>query len=95
MTRISKVAARAQTELDIAGAEISGLNTVISGLQHHPPLESGSSDDGWGPGTRSRQTSRPRRSPQESPRRQRPLSHRPLSPQRGPPQGARAARQWQ
>ena len=64
MTRISKAAARAQTELDIARAEISGLNTVISGLQQrldalearesvgsdHPALESGSSDDGWGPG---------------------------------------------
>ena len=40
-------------------------------------------------------TPRPRRSPQESPQRQCPLSHRPLSPQRGPPQRARAARQWQ
>ena len=45
--------------------------------------------------TRSRQTPRPRRSPQESPQRQCPLSHRPLSPQRGRPQRARAARQWQ
>ena len=45
--------------------------------------------------TRSRQTPRPRRSPQESPQRQCPLSHRPLSPQSGPPQRARAARQWQ
>ena len=64
MTRISKVAARARTELDIARAEIRQLNTVISGLQQRldaletcgsvgsdrPPLESGSSDDGWGPG---------------------------------------------
>ena len=63
MTRISKVAARAQTELDIARAEIRQLNTVISGLQQrldtleargsvssdHPPLQSGSSDDGWEP----------------------------------------------
>ena len=45
--------------------------------------------------TRSRQTPRPRRSPQESPQRQCPLFHRPLSPQRWPPQRARAARQWQ
>ena len=45
--------------------------------------------------TRSRQTPRPRRSPQEWPQRQCPLSQRPLSPQRGPPQRARAARQWQ
>ena len=64
MARISKVAARAQKELDIARAETRQLNTVISGLQQrldaleargsvgsdHPPLESGSSDDGWGPG---------------------------------------------
>ena len=64
MARISKVAARAQKELDIAWAETRQLNTVISGLQQrldaleargsvgsdHPPLESGSSDDGWGPG---------------------------------------------
>ena len=63
MTRISRVAARAQTELDIARAEIRQLKAVISGLQQrldaleargsvssdHPPLESGSSDDGWGP----------------------------------------------
>ena len=45
--------------------------------------------------TRSRQTPRPRRSPQELPQRQCPLSQRPLSPQRGTPQRARAARQWQ
>ena len=45
--------------------------------------------------TRSRQTPRPRLSPQEWPQRQCPLSHRPLLPQRGPPQRARAARQWQ
>ena len=64
MSRISKVAARAQKELDIARAETRQLNTLISGLQQrldaleargsvgsdHPPLESGSSDDGWGPG---------------------------------------------
>ena len=45
--------------------------------------------------TRCRQTPRPRRSPQESPQRQCPLSQRPLSPQRGPPQRARDARKWQ
>ena len=85
MTRIARVAARAQRELDIAKiekvksagvaiatqklldiarGETRSLNKVISGLQqrldaleargsvgsHHPPLESGSSDDGWGPG---------------------------------------------
>ena len=85
MTRIARVAARAQRELDIAKIEMvksaqvatatqklldiargetRELNKVISGLQQrldaleargsvgsdHPPLESGSSDDGWGPG---------------------------------------------
>ena len=85
MTRIARVAARAQRELDIAKiemvksanvatatgrqldiarAETRQLNKVISALQRrldaleahgsvgseHPPLESGSSDDGWGPG---------------------------------------------
>ena len=85
MTRIARVAARAQRVLDIAKIEMvksasvatatqrlldiargetRSLNKVISGLQQrldaleargsvgsdHPPLESGSSDDGWGPG---------------------------------------------
>ena len=85
MTRIARVAARAQREvdiakiemvksasvatatqrqLDIARAETRQLNKGISGLQQrlgaledrgsvgsdHPPLESGSSDDSWGPG---------------------------------------------
>ena len=85
MTRIARLAARAQRELDIAKiemvksasvptatqrqlniarAETRQLNKVISGLQQrldtleargsigsdHPPLEGGSSDDGWGPG---------------------------------------------
>ena len=64
MTCIVGVAARAQRELDIARAETRSLNTVISGLQQrldaleargsvgsdHPRLESGSSDDSWGPG---------------------------------------------
>ena len=85
MTRIARVAARAQRELDIAKikmvksanvatatqrqldiarSETRQLNKVISGLQQrldvlegrgsvgsdHPPLESGSSDDGWGCG---------------------------------------------
>ena len=63
IARISRVAARAQTALDIARAETRQLTTVISGLQQrldaleargsvgsdHPPPESGSSDDGWGP----------------------------------------------
>ena len=129
MTRIARVAARAQRELDIAKIEMvksagvatatqklldiargetRSLNKVISGLQR---LDSAGSP--WerrqrpptpgvwlvgrqlGTRTRSRQTPRPRRSPQESHQRQCPLSHRPVSPQRGPPQRVRAARQWQ
>ena len=97
MTRIARVAARAQKELDIAKIEMvksakfatttqrqldiargetRQLNRVISGLQQrldalegrgsvssdHPSLESGSSDDGWGPGP-----SRPH-APSEAPR---------------------------
>ena len=61
--KIAKVAIAAQRELDIARGETRLLNKVINGLQQrldklegrrsvgsdHPPLESGSSDDGWGP----------------------------------------------
>ena len=64
MVKIAKVATAAQRELDIAGGETRLLHKVINGLQprlhelegrgsvgsDHPPLESGSSDDGWGPG---------------------------------------------
>ena len=64
MVKSAKVATATQTELDIARGEIRSLNRVINGLQQrldalegrgsvgsdHPPLESGSSDDGWGPG---------------------------------------------
>ena len=64
MVKIAKVATAAQRELDIARGETRLLNKVINGLQQrldeleghgsvrsdHPPLESGSSDDGWGPG---------------------------------------------
>ena len=60
----AKVATATKRKLDIARGEIRSLNKVISGLQQrldvlegrgsvgsdHPPLESGSSDDGWGPG---------------------------------------------
>ena len=109
MARISGVAARAQKVLDIARAETKSLTNVVSGLQERlDALEAPSerrqrppTPGVWlvgrrlGTRTRSRQTPRPRRSPQESPQRQCPLSHRPLSPQRGPPQRARAARQWQ
>ena len=64
MVKIAKVATAAHRELDIAREETRLLNKVINGLQQrldelegrgsvgsdHPPLESGSSDDGWGPG---------------------------------------------
>ena len=66
MVKIAEVATAAQKELDIARGETRLLNKVINGLQQrldalegrrsvgsdHPPLESGSSDDGWGPGPR-------------------------------------------
>ena len=109
MKRIARVVARAQRELDIARGETKWLSKVISGLQQgldaleargsdvsdHPPVESGSSDDGWGPGPGPGRPHAPGGAPRESAQRQCPLSHRPLSPQRGPSQGARAARQWQ
>ena len=64
MVKSAKVATATQRELDIARGETRLLNKVISGLQQrldvlegrgsdrsdHPPLESGSSDDSWGPG---------------------------------------------
>ena len=64
MVKIAKVATAAQRELDIARGETRLLNKVINGLQQrldklegrgsvgrdHQPLESGSSDDSWGPG---------------------------------------------
>ena len=64
MRKITKVATTTQSELDTARGETRLLNKVINGLQqrldglegrgsvssNHPPLESGSSDDGWGPG---------------------------------------------
>ena len=64
MVKSGKVATTTQRELDIARGETKLLNKVISGLQQrldvlegrgsvgrdHPPLESGSSDDAWGPG---------------------------------------------
>ena len=64
MVKIAKVATAAQRELDIARGETKLLNKVINGLQQRldrlagrgsvssdpQTLESGSSDDGWGPG---------------------------------------------
>ena len=81
MARISTVAARAQKELDIARAETKSLTNVVSGLQErldaleargsvgsdHPPLESGSSDDGWGPGPGPGRPHAPGRAPRSRP----------------------------
>ena len=108
MVKSASVTTATQRQLDIARSETRQLNKVISGLQRRfgragspwerrqrPPTPGV-----WlvgprlGTRTRSRLTPRPRQSPQKSPQRQCPLSHRPLSPQRGPPQRARAARQW-
>ena len=64
MVKSAKVATATQRERDIARGETRLLKKVISGLQQrfnvlegrgslgsdHPPLESGSSDDGWGTG---------------------------------------------
>ena len=64
MVKSAGVATATQKLLDIAGGETRSLNKVISGLQQrldaleargsvgsdHPPLKSGSSDNGWGPG---------------------------------------------
>ena len=63
MVKSAKVATAIQRELNIARGETKQLNKVISGLQRrldvlegrgsvssdHPPLESGSWDEGWGP----------------------------------------------
>ena len=109
MVKSARVATATQRELDIARGETRQLNKVISGLQQrlgvleglgsvgsdHPALESGSSDDSWGPLPGPGRPHAPGEAPRESPQRQCPLSQRPLSPQRGPPQRARAARQWQ
>ena len=81
MTRIARVPARAQRELDIARGETKSLNKVINGLQQrldaleargsvgsdHPPLESGSSDDGWGPGPGPGRPHAPGRAPRSRP----------------------------
>ena len=64
IVKIAKVATAAQRELDIGRGDTRLLNKVINGLQQRldrlegpgsvgsdpQPLESGSSDDGWGPG---------------------------------------------
>ena len=81
MVKIAKVATAAQRELDIARGKTRLLNRVINGLQQrldelegrgsvgsdHPPLESGSSDDGWGPGPGPRRAHAPGGAPRSRP----------------------------
>ena len=81
MVKIAKVATAAQRELDIARGETRLPNKVINGLQQrldelevrgsvgsdHPPLESGSSDDGWGPGPGPGRPHAPGRAPRSRP----------------------------
>ena len=98
MVKIAKFATAAQRELDIARGETRLLNKVINGLQQRldrlegrgsvrqRPLTPGVRLVGrqLGTWTRSRQSPRPRGSPQESSQRRCPLSQRPLTSQRGP-----------
>ena len=77
MVKIAQVATAAQRELDIARGETRLLNLVINGLEQrldelegrgtvgsdHPPLESGSSDDGWEPGPGPGRAHAPGRAP--------------------------------
>ena len=81
MVKIAKVATAAQRELDIARGETRLLNKVINGLQQrldelegrgsvgsdHQPLESGSSDDSWGPGPGPGRPHAPGRAPRSRP----------------------------
>ena len=81
MVKIAKVAFAAQRELYIARGETRLLNKVINGLQQrldklegresvssdHPPLESGSWDDCWGPGPGPSRAHAPSRAPRSRP----------------------------
>ena len=81
MVKLAKVATAAQRELDIARGETRLLNTVMNGLQQRldrlegrgsvgsdlPPLESGSSDGGWGPGSRPGRAHAPGGAPRSRP----------------------------
>ena len=89
MVKIAKVATAAQRELDIARGETRLLNKVINGLQQrldevegrgsvgsdHPPLESGSSDDGWGPGPGTGRAHAPGGAPRSCPSASAPSHH--------------------
>ena len=81
MVKSAKVATATLRELDIARGETKLLNKVISGLQRrldvlegrgsvgsdHPTLESGSSDDSWGPGPGPGRPHTPGRAPRSRP----------------------------
>ena len=81
MVKIAKVATAAQKELEIARGETRLLNKVINGLQKrldrlegrgsvgsdHPSLESGSSDDDWGPEPGLGRAHAPGRAPRSRP----------------------------
>ena len=99
MVKIAKVATAAQRELDIARGETSLMNQVINGLQqrldrlegsgsvssNHPSLESGLSDDGWGPGPGLDRAHNPSRAPRSRPSAGANTLSAPLSSQRGQP----------
>ena len=81
MVKIANVATAAQREPGIARGETGLLNKVINGRQQRldrlesrgsvgsdsPPLESGSSDDGWGPGPGPGRAHAPGRAPRSRP----------------------------
>ena len=81
IVKIAKVATATPRELDSARGETRLLNKVINGLQQrmdelegrgsvgsdHPPLEFGSSDDGWGPGPGPGRAHAPGRAPRGRP----------------------------
>ena len=81
MVKIAKVASAAQKELDIARGETRLLNKVINGLQQrldrlegrgsigsdHPSLESGLSDNNWGPEPGPGRAHAPSRAPRSCP----------------------------
>ena len=93
MVKSASVATATQKLLDIARGETRSLNKVISGLQKrldaleargsvgsdHPPLESGSSDDGWGPGQGPGRPPPPAEPPGVAPAPVPPLSPPPLT----------------
>ena len=81
MVKIAKVTTAAQSELDIARGETKLLKKVINGLQQRldrpggrgsvgsdsQPLESGLSDDNWGPGPGPGRAHAPGRAPRSRP----------------------------